>query len=413
MSSLENAVLAVIEKEFSSQKIFRILFENKLKGYGVNLDKEQIKKLESVDLDHLETFELKLTNLQESQLSNKSEIRGENLSIEFNDADFGEIEKLIKGSTDIVIAETLEYISRKLIQAWKSQSRWLLLKENFTCSRFNQKVAQVWRKPFNSLEMFIGVCFDNCVEFCANHQTENDVVFDTVRRLQIRASQIGYEILALMRAGFADGAMARWRTLHETAVISLFIAKHGEEVAERYLEHTTIANYKEMVEYKKYHEILGEKSLSEDEFNGMKNEKEKLCEKYGKNFYSDYGWASSVLSDSPKFEPSFVDIEKDVGQEYLRSYYKFSNINIHAGSKSIFFQLGMPNNRNLSLAGPSIFGHADPGQNTAISIFLAAISLLQLKSEFDIAALLLALQEIRDQVFEEFIEAHNKLEYLS
>jgi hypothetical protein len=70
----------------------------------------------------------------------------------------------------------------------------------------------------------------------------------------------------------------------------------------------------------------------------------------------------------------------------------------------------MPNNENLSLAGPSIFGHADPGQNTAISIFLAAMSLLQLESEFDIAALLLALQEIRDQVFDEFIEAHIKLE---
>ena len=305
MSSLENAVLSVIEKEFSSQKIFRILFENKLKSYGINLNQKQIEKLENVDLDHIETFELELTESQESRLSNKSEIREDKLSIEFSDADFGEIEKLIEESTDIVIAETLVYLSRKMVQEWKSQSRWLLLKENFTRSRFNKKVAQVWRKPFNSLEMFIGVCFDNCVEFCTKHQTENDVVFNTVRRLQIRATQIGYEILSLMRAGFADGAMARWRTLHETAVISLFIAKHGEEVAERYLEHTTIANYKEMVEYKKYHEILGEKPLSEDEFNRMKDAKEKLCEKYGKNFYSDYGWASSVLSDSPKFEPKF------------------------------------------------------------------------------------------------------------
>jgi hypothetical protein len=407
MSSLENTILSVIEKEFSPQKIFRILFVNKLKSYGINLDKNQLKKLESVDLDHIETFELELTDSQEVQLSKRSETRGENLSIEFNDADFGEIEELIKESTDIVIAETLEYLSGRLVQEWKSQSRWLLLKESFTRSRFNKKVAQVWRKPINSLEMFIGVCLDNCAEFFTNHQTENDVVFDTVRRLQIRATQISYEILALMRAGFADGAMARWRTLHETVVTALFIAKHGEKVAGRYLEHTTIVNYKEMVEYKKYHEILGEKPLSEDEFNSMKNEKEKLCKKYGKNFYYDYGWASSVLSN-PK--PNFTDIEKDVEQEYLRPYYKFSNINIHAGSKSILFQLGMPNNENLSLAGPSIFGHADPGQNTAISIFLAAMSLLQLESEFDIAALLLALQEIRDQVFDEFIEAHIKLE---
>lgn len=383
---------------------------NKLKSYGISLDKKQIEKLENVNLDHLETFELELTESQKSQLSNKTEIHEDKLSIEFSDADFGEIEKLIKESTDIAITETLGYLSGKLTQEWKSQSRWLLLKENFTRSRFNKKVAQVWQKPFNSLEMFIGVCIDNCEEFCIEYQTENDVVFDTIRRLQIRATQIGYEILALMRAGFADGAMARWRTLHETAVVSLFIAKHGEEVARRYLEHTTITNYKEMVEYKKYHEILGEKPLSEDEFNRMKNEKEKLCEKYGKNFYSDYGWASSVLSDSPKFEPNFRDIEKNVGQEYLRPYYKFSNINIHAGSKSILFQLGMPDNKNLSLAGPSIFGHVDPGQNTAISIFLATISLLQIKSEFDIAALLLALQEIRDQVFDEFIEAHIKLE---
>ena len=43
-------------------------------------------------------------------------------------------------------------------------------------------------------------------------------------------------ILVLLRAGFADGALARWRSLYEVELIAHFIADHGLSTAERYAE---------------------------------------------------------------------------------------------------------------------------------------------------------------------------------
>jgi len=50
-------------------------------------------------------------------------------------------------------------------------------------------------------------------------------------RLYGRACQIGRKIELLLSNGFADGAEARWRTLHELTVVACFIYKHGEETA--------------------------------------------------------------------------------------------------------------------------------------------------------------------------------------
>ena len=55
----------------------------------------------------------------------------------------------------------------------------------------------------------------------------NDQVFFVLWRLHARSCQITMEILALLKSGFADGAHARWRTLHEIAVTALFIKQQG------------------------------------------------------------------------------------------------------------------------------------------------------------------------------------------
>lgn len=49
-----------------------------------------------------------------------------------------------------------------------------------------------------------------------------------------RACQVYREIVCLSKHGFADGAFARWRTLYESAVITLFINEYGDDVAKSY-----------------------------------------------------------------------------------------------------------------------------------------------------------------------------------
>ena len=48
----------------------------------------------------------------------------------------------------------------------------------------------------------------------------NPFTVEVQTRLHARACQIAREVLTLLYAGFAEGAMARWRALHELAVLS-------------------------------------------------------------------------------------------------------------------------------------------------------------------------------------------------
>jgi len=57
---------------------------------------------------------------------------------------------------------------------------------------------------------------------------QNDYQFEALVRLQAGAARVAGEIYALLLSGYASGAHARWRTLHEIAVTALFIAQRGQ-----------------------------------------------------------------------------------------------------------------------------------------------------------------------------------------
>ena len=65
----------------------------------------------------------------------------------------------------------------------------------------------------------------------------------------------------------------------------------------------------------------------------------------------------------------------------------------------------------MSLAGPTIIGMADPGQNTAISLFNVNLSLLQVVHPVRPSRMIIALLERReDELMEAFIEVHRRME---
>lgn len=80
---------------------------------------------------------------------------------------------------------------------------------------------------------------------------------DVLIRLHARACQVAGEIITLMESGYADGAMARWRTLHEIGVVIALIAEHGDDLAERYLAHDTVETARALDVYQKTHAALG------------------------------------------------------------------------------------------------------------------------------------------------------------
>src|SRR5260370_36714366 len=76
-------------------------------------------------------------------------------------------------------------------------------------------------------------------------------LIDVLARSHARACQIVEEILCLLECGLSDGAMARWRTLHEVAVVASFVATHGEDLAERYVSHQAVESKRAADDYQK------------------------------------------------------------------------------------------------------------------------------------------------------------------
>ena len=98
---------------------------------------------------------------------------------------------------------------------------------------FEYNMYRRWGKALDALEMLILLSFE-CGDafnsfFREKAVSENDLVFEVLTRIHARACQVAYEIFTLLKAGYADGAHARWRCLHELTVIGVFIAESGQE----------------------------------------------------------------------------------------------------------------------------------------------------------------------------------------
>ena len=142
-------------------------------------------------------------------------------------------------------------------------------------------------------------------------------------RHHARSCQIAQEILCLLKSGYADGAHARWRALHEVNATSMFIAKHGKECAERYYFHNIVDSYISMGEHKKYEDRLQEKAASDDDIAACKIRYDTLLKKYGNKFSDQYGWAAHVFPNHKRI--GFGAIEKDVGLDHMRPYYRWAS----------------------------------------------------------------------------------------
>jgi hypothetical protein len=57
--------------------------------------------------------------------------------------------------------------------------------------------------------------------------------------------------------GHADGALARWRTLHELVVVACLIRKHGNVPAQRFSDTYAIDPYRALNEFQQFAPSLG------------------------------------------------------------------------------------------------------------------------------------------------------------
>lgn len=226
----------------------------------------------------------------------------------------------------------------RLKERWPGQRQW----QRNALGGFRRRLQRRWREGLELLEMLVIISrefgSDLNDEFRSLAYANQKHKVEVLTRLHARSCQVGEEILALLNHGFADGASARWRTLHEIAVTALFISANNDDLAERYILHQVVESRRAAAEYQEACKRLGEKPLTRRELRTIEASYQILLKRFGREFKEPYGWAAHQLQ-TPR--PTLKDIEKAAGIDHLRPYYRMASHNVHANPKGVFFKLGL------------------------------------------------------------------------
>lgn len=299
-----------------------------------------------------------------------------------------------------------EDIKNNLIQ----NSPQLIEKRRKYVSDFYELNFQRWGKAFDLFEILIATCIEvgeKFIEFYKPHAIEkNEIQFDIVVRHHARACHMAQEILCLLKSGFADGAHARWRALHEVNVIAMFITKHGYETAKRFYDYEIVESYKGMLMHKEYEDRLQEKAPSQSKIDATKVLYDEIKEKYGKEFTKPYGWATHIYLDR---KATFDRLEKDVKLEHWRPYYKWASFKTHASPKGIISNLGLSEaEEEILLVGHSDAGMLIPADQAGLSLSQITYTLLSFHSNMDTLIMSKMIKSLQKEVTTTFLECQKE-----
>jgi hypothetical protein len=231
--------------------------------------------------------------------------------------------------TQIVKEVTEESASELLNEIKKTASSSLgnLRDEN---AAFMDRNYARWKAPLDLLTIFIECATElGEAHSLAGPKDFDPAVFEMLALLHPRALLVSREIICLLEGGFADGALARWRTLHELAVTAAFIRKHGAKVALAYKTSFSISKYKAARQYRDFQLRAGLTPLDENLFLVIKEQYDAAVAYFGRKQEGDWDWAAEAFPNR-KGIVRFSHIEADVELDHWRPRYRMSSKHIHA-----------------------------------------------------------------------------------
>jgi len=285
--------------------------------------------------------------------------------------------------------------------------------EAATREGFETRLHQRWGQAFDNLEFFIRLNHEAGSSF-KQHLIEDDELSDSdpllsaLFRLHARACQVSREVLALMRAGYADGAFSRWRALYEIAISAQFISKYGKDTAERFLHHKIVDDYFEAELLQEHHEELGFEPFSDEEMEAIEERLEQMVSKYGGAFKQSYGWTHTELDENP----SRSTVAEDVGLDMYEPYFAFASDTVHGGAKGTLYRMGLTPNTQTEVmaAGPTNTGFTDPAQFTVLMLAEVTEALLLNREEVMWSLISTSLLELTHEVIATFDDIRKQLE---
>lgn len=277
MKSLQQTINDTIEKQWPLQICAEVVDE-KLRAQGIKLSKRKLTELARRILDeNAASIDLQVGNSGPSPLQiqfteddgRKAEEKMERLSASFPDF----VSELTARGTDIMLAS--------MKRPWPKES----LAQKRDTDRFRRNLNQRWGSGLERLSMLCTISreFGSGINNTLRPDGGGDrpQTFDLLIRLHARACQITEEVICLLGNGFADGAMARWRTMHEIAAVTCLLEEHGESLAERYRAHEVVEARKAARQYKRFETHLGVEPMDDKTIEEIETGYKEAVSKFG------------------------------------------------------------------------------------------------------------------------------------
>ena len=136
------------------------------------------------------------------------------LSLQLNNDDIDRAVNQIDSQLPQMMEAISQKVSSSLLRQLKRNGPTLLKETDRERLAFQLRLAKTWRRAFFLIDLFLAVALESGANFNREeHPSTSPVCGDVVyvlTRLHARACQVSAEIIALLKAGFADGAHARW-----------------------------------------------------------------------------------------------------------------------------------------------------------------------------------------------------------
>jgi Family of unknown function (DUF5677) len=280
-----------------------------------------------------------------------------------------------------MINDAVVDVAAKYVEGMRRARRLSLQSHRKVHQSFCNDLRSSWRPALDAMETQIGVSREigyavahGCVLPVERLRRRGLSRLNVLVRLQARAMRIASETLVLMNNGYADGAHARWRSLHEVAVVAAFIEKFGNKAARLFLDHETWeVRRSARAQMRVWPNLVNDREFMK-QVTFAERRLKALTIRHGKGFDDEYGWAAPFV----KGRPTLRELEAAVDLSIIRPHYQVASYNVHAGPKGIAEGLahGGELSRDVIFAGPSPFGLDEVGKLVAWSLLIITNSLL-------------------------------------
>ena len=238
---------------------------------------------------------------------------------------------------------------------------------------FAARLRQTWADAVDAYDFCTIVAHKIGQAFHIKHQAgavaRNDATFEALTRLHSQAMVVASEVRALLLAGYAQGALARSRSMHELAVIATFIVEHGQETSERFIAHKDFEEYRLLKTYHDYAVQSGLPGLDEAALAAAKTRRDQLRQTYDKRVLEDYGWAGGAICPTSKKQAiTFRHLEQAADLEDGRPYYRLASGAIHIGSLGNSAHILSVDGIKTYSVAPSIRGLHQPAGATLVAL---------------------------------------------